>query len=246
MGRSTRRSSQRRLRVAATHPSPGPPAVFLVPPDCPVGDLTAATATAMLATVRPRDVGRAAPAGARGGARYRRHPRRHPDHAVDAQLGEVVAGTGTGTGLTDIKGVGVVMAALILGEVGDVRRFPSNHHATYTGSAPTETSSGEITRHRLSRAGNRRLNHALHVAALSQRPYDDGGKVYYDRKGRRRQGQEGRHAVPQAPAVRRGVPPPRRRREGPPVDRRARGRARHGPLRQLKGGPGFGRSGATL
>jgi transposase len=111
--------------------------------------------------------------------------------AEDAQLGEVVTGTGTGTSLTDIKGAGVVMAALILGEVGDVRRFPSNHHATYTGSAPTEASSGEITRHRLSRAGNRRLNHALHVAALSHRPYDDRGRVYYDHKVAEGKGKRG-------------------------------------------------------
>jgi len=79
-------------------------------------DLTAATATAMLATVRPRDVaGRTRRALAvelvtdvtRADTQIA---------AVDAQLGEVVAATGTS--LTDIKGVGVVMAALILGEVG--------------------------------------------------------------------------------------------------------------------------------
>ncbi len=69
------------------------------------------------------------------------------------------------------------MAELILGEVGDVRRFPSKHHfATYTGSAPTEVSSGEITRHWLSRAGNRRLNLAARRRALApslRRPRED-------------------------------------------------------------------------
>jgi len=61
----------------------------------------------------------------------------------------------TGTTLTQIKGVGFTTAAVVLGEVGDVRRFPSKHHfASYTGTAPLEVSSGEIVRHRLSRAGN--------------------------------------------------------------------------------------------
>jgi transposase len=76
-----------------------------------------------------------------------------------------------------------VTAAAILGEVGDVRRFPSRHHfATYSGVAPTEVSSGEVTRHRLSRAGNRQLNHLLHVIALSNKRYDEHGREYYARK----------------------------------------------------------------
>jgi len=153
-------------------------------------DLTARTAKALLATVRPRDVaGRTRRALA---VELVTDVTRADSQilAVDAQLAEVVAATGTT--VTDIKGVGIVMAALILGEVGDIRRFPSKHHvATYTGSAPTEASSGEITRHRLSRAGNRRLNHALHVAGLSHRRYDDRGKAYYDRKLAEGKGKKG-------------------------------------------------------
>ena len=88
----------------------------------------------------------------------------------------------TGTSLTDVVGVGPVTAALILGEVGNVARFPSkDHFASYTGTAPLEASSGDVVRHRLSRAGNRRLNHALHIAALSQKRYDDRGRAYYAR-----------------------------------------------------------------
>ena len=74
---------------------------------------------------------------------------------LDGQLKAAVAATGTT--LTDINGVGTGTAAMILGEVGDVRRFPARHHfATYGGVAPIEVSSGEVGRHRLSRAGNRR------------------------------------------------------------------------------------------
>jgi len=71
---------------------------------------------------------------------------------------------------------------MILGEVGDVRRFPSRHHfASYT-AAPIEASSGEVERHRLSRAGNRQLNHALHIVALSNKRNDDRGGAYYATK----------------------------------------------------------------
>jgi len=62
----------------------------------------------------------------------------------------------------------------------DVRRLASRHRfATYTGTAPTEISSGDIQRHRLTRAGNRRLNHALHMAALSNKRHDERGRWYY-------------------------------------------------------------------
>lgn len=60
--------------------------------------------------------------------------------------------------------MGPVNAGLILGEVGDVSRFPTrNHFASYTGTAPVAVSSGDHNRHRLNRAGNRRLNHAIHT-----------------------------------------------------------------------------------
>ena len=85
--------------------------------------------------------------------------------AITKQIREAV--DATGTRLTDIVGIGPVLAAVILGEVGDVRRFPSRHHfASFTGTAPLEASSGEIVRHRLNRLGNRQLNHALHTAAV--------------------------------------------------------------------------------
>jgi len=92
--------------------------------------------------------------------------------ALNKRIAEAVAATGTT--LTDIVGVGPVTAAAILGEVGNVARFPDNDHfASYTGTAPIEVSSGEVVRHRLSRAGNRRLNYALHVIAMAQKRYDD-------------------------------------------------------------------------
>ena len=101
--------------------------------------------------------------------------------AVDQRIVEAVKASRTT--LTDIVGVGPVTAAAILGEVGDVARFATaDHFASYTGTAPLEVSSGDVVRHRLSRAGNRRLNSALHVAALSNKRHDPRGKAYYARK----------------------------------------------------------------
>ena len=61
------------------------------------------------------------------------------------------------------------MAARILAEVDDVHRFPSERHlATYCGAAPLDASSGRQQRHRLNRTGNRRLNMALHMIAVTQ------------------------------------------------------------------------------
>ena len=75
--------------------------------------------------------------------------------------------TASGTTLTQIYGVGPVLAAKILGHTGDVARFPNrDHYASYTGAAPIEASSGDVRRHRLNRAGNRQLNCALHVIAV--------------------------------------------------------------------------------
>jgi len=65
----------------------------------------------------------------------------------------------SGTTLTQIFGIGPILAARIIGTVGDVGRFPTKgHFASYSGTAPLEASSGEAVRHRLSLAGNRHLN----------------------------------------------------------------------------------------
>ncbi|WP_231949077.1 IS110 family transposase [Aeromicrobium choanae] len=83
----------------------------------------------------------------------------------------------------DIHGVGPVVAARILADVGDVTRFADrNRFASWTGTAPLDASSGEQNRHRLSRAGNRRMNHMIHIAAISQIRLDTDGRDYYRRK----------------------------------------------------------------
>ena len=89
----------------------------------------------------------------------------------------------TGSHLMDIHGIGPAGAARILADVGDVARFPDrNHFASWTGTAPIDASSGQHIRHRLSRAGNRRLNHVLYMAGIVQLRNDTTGRAYYRRK----------------------------------------------------------------
>ena len=73
---------------------------------------------------------------------------------------------------------------MLIGFSGDPLRFTTaSRYAAYTGSAPIEFSSGGRIVHRLSRRGNRRLNHALHCAAITQiRHRHSPGRGYYDRK----------------------------------------------------------------
>ena len=89
----------------------------------------------------------------------------------------------SGSKLMNLPGVGPVVAARTLADVGDVARFADrNRFASWTGTAPIEASSAEIVRHRLSRAGNRRMNHVIHIAAVSQIRLDTPGRAYYRRK----------------------------------------------------------------
>src|SRR5689334_7010640 len=90
----------------------------------------------------------------------------------------------SGTRLTRVFGVGPVIAGTIIGDVGDVARYPGrDHFAAYNGTAPVEVSSGNRKVHRLSLRGNRRINHAVHMAAITQlRHKHSQGRAYYDKK----------------------------------------------------------------
>ena len=101
----------------------------------------------------------------------------------------------SGTSLTEAFGIGPVIAATVIGDVPDVSRFRSrDRFAAYNGTAPIEVSSGNRVIHRLSRRGNRRLNHAIHMAAVTQiRHPHSTGRVYYDKK--RAEGKTGKEAL---------------------------------------------------
>jgi transposase len=144
-------------------------------------DITALQAKAMLASVRPRDV--------LGKTRRRLAAEQLADLvAVEKKIKSLgkelkILVQDSGSTLMDLPGVGPIVAARVLADVGDVARFADrNRFASWTGTAPIEASSGETVRHRLSRAGNRRMNHMIHIAAATQIRLDTEGRRYYRRK----------------------------------------------------------------
>jgi transposase len=144
-------------------------------------DLSAAQAKVLLACVRPRDVAgktRRRVAAELVADLERIYARKK---AANKELNELLKATGTT--LTNLNGIGPSGAARLLVEVGDITRFPSKAHlASWNGTAPIDASSGEQTRHRLSRTGNRQINRVIHIMATVQLRNPTQGRVYFDRK----------------------------------------------------------------
>jgi transposase len=145
-------------------------------------DLTAAAAARVLAAVRPVGPVEAA----------RKQLARDlvtEVREVDARLAKLSAQMSKtlaehGSRLLEVDGIGPVVAARLLGRTGRASRFPtSSAFANYAGVAPVEVASGDRARHRLPRGGDRQLNYALHIVALTQvRMRTSAGRRYYDRK----------------------------------------------------------------
>jgi transposase len=153
----------------------------LVPGGFP-GEISASTAEQVLASVT---AGSPVEATRKDIATEHLEDLRRLDEQIKAAKARIrTAVTATSTSLTELFGVGPFVAAIIIGHTGDVRRFRSrDHYAAYTGTAPIEVSSGGRVVHRLSRRGNRKLNHAIHIAAVSQiRHRNSQGRTFYDRK----------------------------------------------------------------
>jgi transposase len=145
-------------------------------------EITAGQAGQILASVTP--------AGAVAAARWELAAELVEDlRGIDARIRETrkkaaTAVRAAGTSLTGLFGVGPVTAAAVIGDVRHVSRFPGrDHFAAYNGTAPIEVSSGGRKIYRLSRRGNRRLNHAIHMAAVTQiRHRHSEGRAYYEKK----------------------------------------------------------------
>jgi transposase len=143
--------------------------------------LSAQQARAILNTVRPRDVvGKT--------RRWLASELIHELVTIDKkikianqELTELVVSTGSR--LQELHGIGPSGAARLIGDVSDISRFTSRaHFASWNGTAPIDASSGDQNRHRLSRAGNRRINRVLHIMAVVQLRNDTEGRRYYRRK----------------------------------------------------------------
>jgi len=144
--------------------------------------------------------------------------------------------------LMDLHGVGPVVAARILADVGDISRFADrNRFASWTGTAPLDASSGEQNRHRLSRAGNGRMNHMIHIAAVTQVRLDTEGRATTDASAPTARS-HGSDALPQAahlrPSTDNWSPTPSERHWQCVPDRgRGPGRALRGDSRIQRGRP---------
>ena len=144
--------------------------------------ITAGQAAAILEQAEPR--------GAAGMARWVLAEQFLTDlRRIDIQRRDVhkklaAAVRASGTTVTEIFGVGPAVAAAVIGDVRDISRFASpDSFAAYNGTAPVEVSSGSRVVHRLSLRGNRRMNHAIHMAAVTQIRFQDSkGRAYYDKK----------------------------------------------------------------
>jgi transposase len=81
------------------------------------------------------------------------------------------------------QGCGALTAAILIGHTAGNERFRSEAaFALQTGTAPIPCSSGKRTQHRLNRGGDRQLNHALHIIALTRAQHDPATKQYLARK----------------------------------------------------------------
>jgi hypothetical protein len=150
----------------------------LVPGGVPE-EITAARAEAILGQIRAWNAVATARRELAAGIRHLDAQRR----AAKNKLAAAVKASGTSL-TTPVFGAGPVIAATVIGDVRQLSRFPGrDHFAACNGTAPVEVSSGNRKIYRLSPHGNRRLNHATHMAAITQiRHKHSDGTAYYERK----------------------------------------------------------------
>jgi transposase len=85
--------------------------------------------------------------------------------------------------LLEETGCGPLTAAILIGQTAGAQRFTSDaHFARTAGVAPIPVSSGRRDRHRLDRGGNRQLNRALHIIAITRGRLDPTTRAYLARK----------------------------------------------------------------
>lgn len=98
------------------------------------------------------------------------------------------------TALVELCGVGEIVAARLIGELGSEPRIQSaSALAALAGISPVAVSSGSRRGYRLNRGGNRRLNRAIHTVALSQIRCNHVARAYYEKK--RSEGKTARAAM---------------------------------------------------
>jgi len=111
-----------------------------------------------------------------------------------AELERRIERSVAGHPLRSLPGAGPLVTAKLIGEVGDIRRFRSaDAFAMLAGVAPIPASSGQVSRMRLNRGGNRQLNRALWCIAFSQARTHEPARLFMARK--RTEGKSWREAM---------------------------------------------------
>ena len=96
--------------------------------------------------------------------------------------------------LLDLAGCSAIGAARLIGQTAGASRFSSEAaFAMHDGTAPLPVSSGRSERHRLNRTGNRQLNSAIHMIAITQIRMHPPAIAYMERK--RSEGMGNREAL---------------------------------------------------
>lgn len=101
--------------------------------------------------------------------------------------------------LHTIPGVGLIAAATILGEIGDIRRFKTaSALVAYAGIDPSVKQSGEFnsTHNHMSKRGSPYLRHAIFLSATTCTFHDSPLNAYYKKKR-----EQGKHHLTAAGAV---------------------------------------------
>lgn len=102
-------------------------------------------------------------------------------NALERELGGLVRSLAPS--LLEVPGCGVLSAAVLVGETAGASRFrPKDAFARFTGTAPIPVWSGNPSRVRLNRGGNRAMNCALHMIAVTQSRGLGLGKAYLDKQ----------------------------------------------------------------
>jgi transposase len=87
------------------------------------------------------------------------------------------------TTLVELVGIGPVLAAKFLGEVGDIGRFATKaRFAAHNGTAPIEASSGQVVRHSPLAGWQPPAQPRLYLMAIVQLRHPTAGQAYYQRK----------------------------------------------------------------
>ena len=109
--------------------------------------------------------------------------KRRPSEAAELEAEILAHVRALAPQLLDEPGVGPIVAAQVIiawSHPGRVRSEAA--FARLAGVAPIPASSGQTTRHRLSRGGDRQLNRALHTVILHRRQHDPATKAYIERR----------------------------------------------------------------